>query len=184
MIQADKDSQGADPVPETKQELDSPNNARFSMWSSVALGAIAVVLALIAADVLLVGGTQSPASAQTRPVTNVVKVSGAAVQSVVYLSVTPGIKPGPDGKLHDAFSVTNFYTHVGQPVKLVINNTDTVDHSITAPDIGVSIVAKPGTHTYTLLVHRAGRFEWHCMMPCDPYSMSHIGYMRGYITAS
>jgi hypothetical protein len=39
-------------------------------------------------------------------------------------------------------------------------------------------------HTYTLLVRKAGRFQWLCMMPCDPYSMAHDGYMRGYITAS
>jgi heme/copper-type cytochrome/quinol oxidase subunit 2 len=69
-------------------------------------------------------------------------------------------------------------------VKLVINNTDTVEHSIMAPGAGVNIVAKPGTHTYTLVVRKAGRFQWMCMMPCDPYSMSHDGYMRGYITAS
>jgi nitrous oxide reductase len=168
----------------TEQKPSTPTRQAFSMWSSVALGAVAVVLALVAIDVLLVGGLQSSASAHTRSVTQVVKVSGAAVQPVVYMSVTPEIKPGTDGKLHDAFSVTNFYAHVGQPVKLVINNTDTVDHSINSPDVGVNIVAKPGTHTYTLIVRKAGRFLWLCMMPCDPYSMSHIGYMRGYIIAS
>lgn len=168
---------------DTTQEPDTPTSGAFSKWSSVALGAVSVVLALIAVDVLLVGGLQ-PASAHGRPVTQVVKVSGATVQPVVYLSVTPGIKPGTDGKLHDAFSVTNFYAHVGQPVKLVINNTDTVDHSINSPNIGVDIVARPGMHTYTLLVRKPGRFLWMCMMPCDPYSMSHAGYMRGYITAS
>lgn len=169
---------------DAEQELNTPTRQAFSMWSSVALSAVAVVLTLIAIDVLLVGGLQSSASAHTRSVTQVVKVSGAAVEPVVYMSVTPGIKPGTDGKLHDAFSVTNFYAHVGQPVKLVINNTDTVDHSINSPGAGVNIVARPGTHTYTLLVRRPGRFLWMCMMPCDPYSMSHIGYMRGYITAS
>jgi hypothetical protein len=171
-------------MPNTEQEIDTPTKGTPGKWSSVVLAAFAIVLALIALDVALVGGLQTPASAQTRPATQVVKVSGADVQPEVYLSVTPGIKPGPDGKLHDAFSVTNFYTHVGQPVKLVINNTDTVDHSITSASAGVSIIAKPGTHTYTLLVRKAGRFEWMCMMPCDPYSMSHLGYMRGYITAS
>jgi plastocyanin len=167
-----------------EEQTDTPTQATPGKWSTVALGAFAVVLALIAVDVALVGGLQSPASAHTSPVTQVVKVSGADVQPVVYLSVTPGIKPGTDGKLHDAYSVTNFYTHVGQSVKLVINNTDTVDHSITAPGAGVSIMVKPGTHTYTLLVRKAGRFQWTCMLPCDPYSMSHDGYMRGYITAS
>jgi hypothetical protein len=168
---------------DAEQQLDRPAGV-YSKWTSVMLGAIGVVLALIAVDVLLVGGLQSSASAHTRSVTQVVKVSGAAVRPVVYLSVTPGIKPGADGKLHDAFSVTNFYVHVGQPVKLIINNTDTVDHSINSQGAGVNIVARPGTHTYTLIVRRPGRFLWMCMMACDPYSMSHLGYMRGYITAS
>jgi heme/copper-type cytochrome/quinol oxidase subunit 2 len=171
-------------MPNTEQEPVAPTTGRLSKWSSVALGALAVVLALIALDVTLVGGLQSPASAQTRPVTQVVKVSGVAVQPVVDLTVSAGLKPGPDGKLHDAFSVTNFYTHVGQPVKLIINNTDTVAHSIMAPGAGVNIIVRPGTHTYTLLIRKAGRFQWMCMMPCDPYSMSHDGYMRGYIIAS
>ena len=37
-------------------------------------------------------------------------------------------------------------------MKLVINNTDTVEHSIVAPNAGVKIMVKPGTHTYMLLV--------------------------------
>jgi hypothetical protein len=47
----------------------------------------------------------------------------------------------------------------------------------------VNILVRPGTHSYALLVRRAGHFEWYCMQPCDPFSMSHLGYMRGYITA-
>jgi heme/copper-type cytochrome/quinol oxidase subunit 2 len=155
---------------------------RFTRPMVIVLGAIGVVLALIAVDIVLVNGIQP---AQARPVTQVVKIAGApAVQPTVYLTVSPGIKPGADGKLHDAFSVTNFYVHAGQPIKLVINNTDTAAHSIVAPGAGVSIMVKPGTHTYTLLVRKAGRFQWYCGMPCDPYSMAHDGYMRGFITAS
>ena len=82
-----------------------------------------------------------------------------------------------------AFSVTDFTVKAGQPVKLVINNTDTSDHSITAMAAGVNIVVKPGQHTYTLLVQKQGRFSWICTFPCDPYSMTHVGYMRGYITS-
>ena len=121
------------------------------------LGAVGVVLALIAVDIVLVNGIQP---AQAHPVTQVVKISGApVVQPTVDLTVSPGIKPGADGKLHDAFSVTNFYVHAGQPIKLVINNTDDAAHSIVAPGAGVSIMVKPGTHTYTLIVRKAGRFS-------------------------
>lgn len=166
---------------ETSEETPSATS-RFTRPMVIVLGAVGVVLALIAVDIVLVNGIQP---AQAHPVTQVVKVSGApAVQPTVYLTVSPGIKPGADGKLHDAFSVTNFYVHAGQAIKLVINNTDDAVHSIVAPGAGVSIMVKPGTHTYTLLVRKAGRFEWFCGMPCDPYSMTHDGYMRGFITAS
>jgi hypothetical protein len=166
---------------EASEETPSATS-RFTRPIVIVLGAVGVVLALIAVDVVLVNGIQP---AQAHPVTQVVKVSGAPpVQPTVYLTVSPGIKPGADGKLHDAFSVTNFYVHAGQAIKLVINNTDDAVHSIVAPGAGVSITVKPGTHTYTLLVRKAGRFEWFCGMPCDPYSMAHDGYMRGFITAS
>ena len=145
------------------------------------MGAAAVVLALIAADVALINGAQAT---PPRPAVHVVKLSGApVVQPVVYLTVSPDIKPGADGKLHDAFSVTNFEVRAGHVVKLVINNTDSAPHSITAPSAGVNILIRPGRHTYTLLVHKTGRFQWYCMQPCDPYAMSHTGYMRGYITS-
>ena len=159
---------------------DSPARQSRVLGLSV-LGAFAAVLALIAVDVVAINGAQG---APVRPTVNVVKLSSAtAVEPIVYLSVAPGVKPGPDGQLHDAFSVTDFTVKAGQPVKLVINNTDTAEHSITAMAAGVNIVVKPGTHTYTLLVQKQGRFSWICTFPCDPYSMTHVGYMRGYITS-
>jgi uncharacterized cupredoxin-like copper-binding protein len=160
---------------------DSPDRRRSKLIGLALLGAFASVLALIAIDVVVIDGAQNPPA---RPVVNVVRLSSATtVERTVYLTVSPATKPGPDGKLHDAFSVTNFTVRAGQPVKLVINNTDTSDHSITAMGAGVNIVVRPGLHTYTLLVHRQGRFLWMCTYPCDPYSMAHVGYMRGYITS-
>jgi plastocyanin len=104
--------------------------------------------------------------------------------AVIELKVVPEGKRGPEGKLHDDFTVTDFHVTVGRPVTLRIDNTDSVPHSITAREAGVNIVASPGTHSYTLLVQRAGRFEWHCALACDPWSMAHVGFMRGFITAT
>src|ERR1700761_9642053 len=109
--------------------------------------------------------------------------SASMTSATQYLSVSPAIKPGPDGKLHDAYSSTTFRARAGVPVKLVIHNTDDVAHGIDAPAAGVKIVVKPGTHTYTLLVKRAGVFHWFCNQPCDTYSMTHMGYMMGEIVA-
>lgn len=148
------------------------------------LGALAVVLALIGIDVALINGAQA---APSRPIVTkqIVRISGTAqqVDGTVYMSVSPGIKPGPDGKLHDAFSVTSLRVRAGHPVKLVIDNTDDTVHSITSPAAGVNVVVKPGSHTYTLLVTKTGVFQWYCKYPCDPYSMMHDGYMRGSITS-
>jgi plastocyanin len=119
--------------------------------------------------------------------TSIKRVPGAAppsVSAVVYLTVAPGMMPASDGTLHDAYSTTNVNVRVGQPVKLVVNNTDDVPHGIEAEAAGVNLSLKPGKHTYTLLVSKAGKFAWHCEFPCDPWSMAHDGYMRGVITAT
>lgn len=169
--------------PAPPQKTDNNTTAYRVIGLSI-LGALALVLALVGIDVGVINAVQRPPA---RPIVkkNVIKVNGTVpVASTVYLSVSPGIKPGPDGKLHDSFSITSFNVHAGQPVKLVINNTDTVPHSITSPSAGVNIVARPGTHTYTLIVHKVGVFQWHCAYPCDPYSMTHNGYMRGTITST
>jgi heme/copper-type cytochrome/quinol oxidase subunit 2 len=161
----------------------NPNDRTRRAIGLSILGMLALVLALIGLDVAVVDGAQNP---PPRPMITrqVVKVAGTAqIQSTVYLSVSPGIKPGPDGKLHDAFSVTSFEVRAGQPVKLVIDDTDDAPHSITSPAAGVNILVKPGTHTYTLIVHKQGVFHWYCNQPCDPYSMAHMGYMRGTITS-
>jgi hypothetical protein len=159
----------------------APIEHKVSIFTIAILGGVALVLALVGIDVAVVSGAQNP---PPRPIVQQVKLAGAQVMpSTVYLSVSPSIKPGTDGQLHDAFSVTDFYVRAGQPVKLVINNTDSSPHSITSPGAGVNIVAKPGVHTYTLLVHRTGKFMWFCSFPCDPNSMSEMGYMKGYITS-
>jgi heme/copper-type cytochrome/quinol oxidase subunit 2 len=162
-----------------------------------ALGLVATIIVAIAVIVACSINRPTLISLKGQPtVTRAAAVSSGAakpvaatfvdqrVQTVVYLSVSPGIKPGADGKLHDAWSQTDFAVHVGQPVKLVVNNTDDVPHSISSPAAGVNIVARPGTHTYTLLVTKAGTFQWFCGQPCDPYSMTHDGYMHGTIVAS
>jgi FtsP/CotA-like multicopper oxidase with cupredoxin domain len=124
----------------------------------------------------------APAAASTP-----VAVSAPA-SKVVDLKIVGSYKVAPDGKRHDAFTKTEFAVKVGQPLRLQIDNTDDVPHSITSPVAGVNIIAQPGVHTYTLLVTRAGRFEWNCMLPCDSdangWAMQNPGYMSGFITAT
>lgn len=154
------------------------------------LAAVAIIAALAMSTVALVlsGGSKST-TVETRTVTAAAaNPTTTAVTPVIRLSIEGGSKRGPDGKLHDAFSKTNFNVKVGQPVKLQIDNKDDAPHSITSAEAGVSVIALPGTHTYTMVVKTAGRFEWVCILPCDTeaagWAMTHPGYMAGYITAS
>lgn len=58
-----------------------------------------------------------------------------------------------------------------------------------APGIGVDQTlpgAKGGTPSKTTFSFKApaqaGTYFWYCKLPCDPFSMSHVGYMEGHIT--
>ncbi len=155
------------------------------------LAAVGIVAAIaMSAAALVKSGNSTHTVTVTAPGANASAAASAATApvQVISLKVVPGSKRGPDGKMHDAFSMTNFDVKVGQPVQLKIDNTDEGTHSITAPVAGVAIVVQPGVHTYTLVVHKAGRFEWKCIIPCDDethgWAMDHPGYMAGYITAS
>jgi hypothetical protein len=156
------------------------DDALVQKWSLAVLAALGLVLALIIVATLAISGDQHPAP---RAAAQVVHVSGATFASVDYLSVSPGVKPGADGQLHDAYSQTTFYVHAGHAMKLVIDNTDNVPHGIVSSAAGVDITVRPGTHTYTLMVHKAGTFRWNCNQPCDTYSMAHMGYMVGEIVS-
>ena len=177
----------ADAEARYQREFGDAAARRFGLRALAGAGVLAAVVMSAVALITVAERNQasatSPLAAQQAPPTTPADASGAPAK-VIDVEVIPEGKKGPEGKMHDDFTVTEFHVTVGQPVTLRINNTDTVPHSITSPEAGVSIVAEPGTHGYTLLVNQAGKFEWHCMFPCDPWSMEHIGYMRGSITAT
>jgi hypothetical protein len=115
------------------------------------------------------------------------QASGAPSQ-VLDVAIRPESKLGPDGNKHDAYSQTEFAVKAGRPLTLRIDNTDAQPHSITSTAAGVEIIALPGTHDYSLLVKKPGRYRWRCMIVCDSgangWAMTHAGYMSGFITAT
>jgi heme/copper-type cytochrome/quinol oxidase subunit 2 len=156
------------------------------------LAGAGIVAALLISIVALI---QSSQNSEPRVVTQPAATQGAATAPAVTapartesLKIVGGAKLGPDGKQHDEFTKTEFAVKVGQPLKLKIDNTDDVPHSITAPVVGVNLMIRPGVHTYTLVVTQAGKFQWFCIIPCDSdaggWAMSHPGFMAGYITAT
>ena len=120
----------------------------------------------------------------TAPSAAAATASAAVAVKTEDLKIIAEYKRGPEGAKHDAFTQTNFTVKAGQPLKLRIENTDSAPHSITSPQAGVNITIQPGTHTYTLLVREAGHYTWDCILECDPWAMTHIGFMSGYITAT
>ena len=177
------------------QEPDEGTEARYQREFGAAAARKFGLRALAGAGILAALVMSLVALARTTPNTTTLATANQAAAAlptsapsaqtnVIELKVIASGKNGPDGKLHDDFTVTEFHVTVGQPLTLRIDNTDTVPHSITSPEAGVSIIVLPGTHDYTLLVKQAGKFEWHCVFPCDPWSMAHVDYMRGFITAT
>jgi uncharacterized cupredoxin-like copper-binding protein len=144
--------------------------------------ALLAVAALIVVAAALLNSTAPKAStaASANP--------AVTVPRSLDVTVAGGVKKGPDAKMHDAYSVTDFKVKAGQPLTLRITNKDDAPHSITSADAGVNITVQPGTHTYTLVVNQAGTFHWMCVLPCDSdangWAMTHDGYMAGTITAS
>lgn len=170
--------------------LDDAVNRGTPMVLKVLAG-VGVGTALVLSTVaLVIASTSDKTTTVTMPAAMVppAAMQGAAPARTISLSVTGGNKKGPDGKLHDSFSKTDFAVKVGQPTRLRITNHDDAPHSITAPGTGVSITVLPGVHTYTMVATNAGRFTWHCVLPCDGgpmgWAMSHPGYMAGTITAT
>jgi plastocyanin len=95
---------------------------------------------------------------------------------------------GPEGTWHDAFLPADFSVDPGVTVKVTVLNYDEGEHTFTSPMLGldVSIPAgterEPATTTFTFEApRRGGSYMWFCAKPCDPWAMSHDGYMRGFV---
>jgi plastocyanin len=173
-----------------QREFDEAVNrkGKYVLEAVAGLGVLAAVL--MSAVALIQSGQSSQGNAIAQAATKVAASAPAAPAAVETIStkVAPGWKLGPDGKKHDAFTNTEYNVKVGDTVKLTVDNTDEGEHSITSPAAGVNITIKPGVHTYTFVIHHAGRFQWFCMIPCDDdshgWAMQNSGFMSGYITAS
>jgi uncharacterized cupredoxin-like copper-binding protein len=177
----------------TDQELFDATIARNSRIVLPVLAAVGIFAALLMSAIAVVVASNHHTTTMTMaaPAASAVpaaRAPQASTPTLVSLTVAGSNKRGPDGKLHDSFSKTNFAVRVGQPMRLRIDNKDGSPHTITALGTGVNITVRPGVHTYTMVATRAGRFEWVCVIPCDSdaggWAMIHPGYMAGYITAT
>jgi plastocyanin len=99
---------------------------------------------------------------------------------------------GPDGQWHDAFLPADFTVHAGATVTVTVENQDSGPHTFTSPSMNVNQIISGGgsasapqqvTFTFTAPA-KSGKYAWWCATPCDPWSMAHDGYMRGYVTVT
>lgn len=116
----------------------------------------------------------------------------ALVPAQVNMVIVPGIRLGPDKKLHDAYTPTDFSARVGQEISVTVYNYDTAKHSFTAPALHLNVIMAgasrqgvPGVTTFRFTVSKAGTYHWLCVMPCDDvkgWAMLHDHYMAGTVT--
>jgi hypothetical protein len=174
--------------PLTDQEKFDAEVARDGGVFLHVLGAIGIMVAIGMSTIALVVATHGRTNTIVTRSAPVAALPSVPAARTISFSVAGGNKMGPDGKMHDSFSRTNFAVKVGRPTRLRIDNKDSSPHSITAPGTGVSIIVNPGIHTYTMLATKAGRFMWMCVIPCDTdahgWAMTHPGYMAGYINVT
>lgn len=149
---------------------------------------LAGVLAAGAMTVALVAGPGTHAAAIASP-HNPITVSPEQVNMVIV----PGVRLGPDKKLHDAFTPTDITALAGQKIIVTVYNYDTGTHSFTAPALGLNVVIPaapkagvPAIKTFSFTVKKAGTYQWLCALPCDSdakgWAMSHQNYMAGTVT--
>ncbi|MBN9621711.1 MAG: hypothetical protein J0H06_01980, partial [Actinobacteria bacterium] len=131
----------------------------------------------------MMGGTEG-----NPPGGAVIGPGGVEEVNLIVKSDEEHAKRGPEGTWHDAFLPADFSVDPGASVKVTILNYDEGEHSFTSPMLGLNVTvaagtpAEPATTTFTFKAPaRTGTYMWFCAKPCDPWAMSHFGYMRGFV---
>jgi hypothetical protein len=79
-----------------------------------------------------------------------------------------------------------FTAKAGEPVTLVVDNDSGMPHTFTVSALGLNASVGPSAEglRITFTPHRPGSYFWQCLVPCGPWTMSHVGYMEGYFTVA
>ena len=154
--------------------------------------ALLSTLSMAALGAFSSNGVPAAHAAQVHPT-----VKHAAAHTVklqhIYLTILPGARLGPDGKMHDTYSPADFSVVQGVPVQVTIYNYDGGPHSFTSPAFGLNEVIGGSTKTgvanvksFTFTPKNTGSFTWRCDLQCDggsgtDFSMWNDGYMVGTV---
>lgn len=170
---------------------DSPSSPDrgFAIFIST-LALIISMGALLAVAFKLDGNGTSTVNASSMPMMSSARAAVENVKIVVKSDEEHG-KKGSDGNWHDAFLPGDFSVKPGSVVHVTVYNYDESEHSFTAPELGTNATiaagseSEPAVTTFTFRApEKAGRYQWLCMVPCDPWAMNHDGFMRGFVTVT
>jgi plastocyanin len=161
---------------------DAKSNSGFTQ-----LAAGFAVLISIAALLGVAFRVEDGNRAQTATAATVAAPAPESLELVVKSDEEHG-KKGSDGNWHDAFLPADFSVKSGATVRVTVSNYDDMPHTFTATELGVNAKVpagsedKPSKVTFTFQApQEAGSYEWFCALPCDPWSMTHNGYMKGHV---
>ncbi len=188
-------------VQERAIETGASRDRAWREWMMIGMGLtglLSILSTIVAVVALANPGTQpAPASASMNATmassaTPATAARAEAVKLTIKSDDEHG-RRGPDGKWHDAYLPANFAVHAGDKVTVTVYNYDTGSHTFTSSTLSAGGVINemipagsekaPHQTTFTFTApSQPGRYLWWCAMPCDPWAMEHIGYMRGYVT--
>lgn len=191
------------PSDEGEHDVGTPaaNTAKETAWREWMMvgvgwtGLLSVVSVIIALSALGSTNTHNTVvAAQASSATASAPARREAVKLIIKSGDEHG-KLGPGGKWHDAYLPANFTVHAGASVTVTVYNYDNMPHSFTSSSLSSSQLINqtiapgsagaPNTTTFTFTApSSSGKYAWWCAMPCDPYSMATVGYMRGYVTVA
>lgn len=187
--------------PITTEATEEEREREWHEWMGIAVGMTGVlsILAIIV-SVFALASSNSGSTAAAAPVASSSPALSATTAPVIQSeAIKLRVKAddehgrrGPDGKWHDAFLPADFTVHAGDKVTVTVENYDGGPHTFTSASMGVNAMipgggslSSPREMTFTFTApKRAGRYQWWCAVPCDPWAMAHDGYMRGYVTVS
>jgi plastocyanin len=171
----------------SSNETGAGNRRRWPVL--VALGALAVLATALSACGS--GGASTASGGGSTAAGGGSPSQGADNVKLVIKSDEQKAKKGPDGNWHDAFLPANFSVEAGDVVHVTVYNYDDMPHTFTAAGLGVNATIAAGAEekasktTFTFHApQKAGSYQWFCALPCDPWAMTHDGYMKGRVTVA
>jgi plastocyanin len=168
--------------PESDQRLVLQYAALFAVVGF--LLALAAIAAVVFAGHYDNTAAAASGSGQSAAVSAAVPQRTTGVTWSMYADSNQKVK-GPDGKWHDGMIPGNPTVPAGK-VTVTVYNYDTSMHTINSDALGLAEHIPPargntpGKLTFTFTA-APGKYQWYCVEPCDPWAMTHNGYMRGYI---